>query len=134
MSTHATGTITSKSWDEKPYSEPAGGLKLTRASVANAFDGDIQGEGTLEYLMYYRSEQYAGFTGLEQVAGSVGGRAGTFVLQHDGVFEDGVVRATWRVAEGSGTGALAGLRGEGSYLWAGEDATSVTYTLDYAFD
>ena len=134
MSTHATGTITSKSWEEQPYSEPAGGLKLTRASVVTAFDGDIQGEGTLEYLMYYRSEQYAGFTGLEQVTGSVGGRAGTFVLQHDGVFENGVVRATWRVAEGSGTGARAGRRGEGSYLWAGEGATSVTYTLDYALE
>ena len=134
MSTQATGTVTSKSWEEQPFSEPEGGLKLTRASVVNAFDGDIQGEGTLEYLMYYRSEQHASFIGLEQVAGTLGGRTGTFVLEHSGAFENGVVRATWRVAEGSGTGDLAGLRGEGDYLWAGADALSVTFTLNYTFE
>jgi hypothetical protein len=134
MSSRATGTVKSKSWEEQPFSEPKGGLKLTRASIVNTFDGDIQGEGTLEYLMYYRSEQYAGFIGLEQVTGTLDGRTGSFVLEHNGAFENGVVRATWRVADGSGTGDLAGLRGDGDYLWAGEHAQSVTFTLTYAFE
>ena len=51
MSTHATGTFETKTWDEKPYSETGGGLKLARASVADIFRGDIEGEATLEYLL-----------------------------------------------------------------------------------
>jgi hypothetical protein len=134
MRAQATGTVTSTSWDEQPYNEPEGALKLTHASVVNTFAGDIQGEGTLAYLMYYRSEQYAGFIGLEQVVGSLGGQTGAFVLEHSGTFENGVVRASWRVTDGSGTGALAGLRGDGDYLWDGEHGNSVTYTLNYAFE
>ena len=50
MSTRATGTFTTKSWAEQPFSEVEGAGKLTRASVIDTFNGDIEGEATLEYL------------------------------------------------------------------------------------
>jgi hypothetical protein len=50
-----------KSWDEKPYGEGADQPKLTRASVAKTFTGDINGEGHVEYIMMYRSDGTASF-------------------------------------------------------------------------
>jgi|WetSurMetagenome_2_1015567.scaffolds.fasta_scaffold677644_1 hypothetical protein len=43
-----------KTWDEKPDNELPGELKMTRASVAYTYQGDIEGESTLDYLMVYR--------------------------------------------------------------------------------
>jgi uncharacterized protein DUF3224 len=103
-----------KSWDEKPYSEGPDLPKLTRAAVARTFTGDIAGEGHVEYLMMYRSDGSAAFVGLERIVGHVAGRAGTFVLQRTGVFENGAAKESYFVVPGSGTGELLGLRGEGA--------------------
>ena len=92
---------------------------------------DIAGEATLEYLMAYRDDQFASFVGLERVVGRIGDRTGSFVLQQNGTFENGVVTATWSVVPDSGTGALRGLRGEGGYRWDGQHDQSATYILDY---
>lgn len=132
MSTHATATFEIKSWDEKPYNEIEGLPKLSRASVAKSFKGDIEGEGTLEYLMMYRADGSASFVGLERIVGRVSGRSGSFVLQHSGVFEGGVAKATYFVVPGSGTGDLLGLRGEGSF--ASGHAQDYPMTLDYDFE
>jgi len=130
MSTHATGTFEFKSWDEKPYSEIDGGPKLTHASVANMFRGDIEGEGKLAYLMMYPDDTSATFVGMERVVGRVGDRSGSFVLQHRGTFENGAAKGTVSVLPGSGTGDLRGLRGEGAYV-AKEGQSRTAFTLDY---
>lgn len=103
-----------KNWDEKPYSEEKDQPKLTRATVAKNYTGDIEGTAQVEYLMMYRSDGSAAFVGLEQVVGRVAGKAGTFVLQRTGVFEDGLAKESYSVIPGSATGELQGLRGEGS--------------------
>ena len=132
MTTHATGTFQVTSWDEKPYQETEGGPKLTRASITKSFKGDIEGEGTLEYLMVYRDDGGASFVGLERIVGRVGDRSGSFVLQHIGTFESGVAKAVLSVVPGSGTGGLRGLRGEGDF--AAGHAESYPMTLDYDFE
>src|SRR5258707_8758157 len=101
-----------KSWDEKPYGEGQELPKLTRASVTKAFTGDIAGEGHVEYMMMYRSDGSATFVGLERIVGHVAGKAGSFVLQRTGVFENGVAKESYVVIPGSGTGELRGLRGD----------------------
>src|SRR6266536_4832862 len=116
MTTPATGTFTVKSWDEQPYAEADGGSKLTRASVTNTFQGDVEGESALEYLMIYLDGGSGSFIGLEQIAGRVGGRSGSFVLQHSGTFAGQTVNGTWSVVPGSGSGDLTGLRGEGGFV------------------
>jgi uncharacterized protein DUF3224 len=137
MSTHANATFEIKSWDEKtwegrPYNEVSG-AKLTRASVAKSLQGDIAGESTLEYLMSYHENGTVSFVGLERVVGSVGGREGSFVLQRIGADEGGVLKETYFVVPGSGTGDLRGLRGEGSAT-LGEHAERYPFTLDYDFE
>jgi hypothetical protein len=113
MKNVATSRFSIKTWDEKPYSEGQGLPKLTRAAVTKTFTGDITGEGQVEYLMMYRSDGSATFVGLERVVGNVGGRAGSFVLQRTGVFENEMAKESYFVIPGSGTGELGGLRGEG---------------------
>ncbi len=132
MSTHATATFQVKSWDEKPYDEIDDGPKLTRVSVTKSFAGDIEGEGTLEYLMIQRDDGSASFVGLERVVGRVGDRSGSFVLQHTGTYEEGTAKDAFSVVPGSGTGDLRGLRGEGSF--ASAHAENYPITLDYDFE
>lgn len=113
MKNVANGRFAIKSWDEKPYGEAPELPKMTRASVTKTFTGDLAGEGQVEYVMMYRSDGSATFVGLERIVGTIGGKAGSFVLQRVGVFEDGFAKESYSVVPGSGTGELRGLRGEG---------------------
>jgi hypothetical protein len=113
MKQTANARFAIKSWDEKSYREDHDLPKLTRASVAKAYSGDITGEGQVEYLMMYRSDGSATFVGLGLVVGGIARKIGSFVLQRTGVFEDGQAKESYSVIPGSGTGELAGLVGEG---------------------
>jgi hypothetical protein len=93
MKNVANSRFTITSWDEKPYSEGHDLPKLTRAVVVKTFAGDIVGEGHVEYLMMYRGDGSASFVGIERVVGNVAGKAGSFVLQRTGIFENGVRRS-----------------------------------------
>jgi hypothetical protein len=114
MKNVANCRFTIKSWDEKPFSEGNNLPKLTRAAVSKTFTGDITGDGHVEYLMMYRSDGSATFVGLERVVGQIAGKAGSFVLQRTGAFENGMAKESYFVIPGSGTGDLQGLRGEGT--------------------
>jgi hypothetical protein len=112
MKTLARATFEITHWDETPYGAIAGASKLTRVSVTKTYKGDIEGEGQLEYLMAYGHDGSASFVGIERLIGRVGDKHGNVVLQHVGVFKDGVAKSTWSVVPGSGTDDLRGLRGE----------------------
>ena len=128
----ASGTFTIKGWDEQPYAEHEGAPRLTHARVISAYGGDLEGEGTSELLMLYDRDD-ATYAGYERVVGSLGGRSGSFVLRLTGGFEGGAARTTWTVAEGTGTGDLAGLRGEGGYV-ATQGAAEVPYELRWSLE
>ena len=131
MKNVANSRFTIKTWDKKPYSEGQDLPKLTRAAVTRTFTGDITGEGHVEYLMMYRGDGSATFVGLERVVGNVAGKAGSFVLQRTGVFENEMAKESYFVISGSGTGELRGLRGEGiSAVGHGaEHPLTLTYEL-----
>ena len=102
MKVEATFAITG--WDQSAYDEPAEGPPLTRATVRKRYTGPLEGESVAELLTCGELAYAAN----ERVTATLDGRAGTFVLQH-GAWEGG----QWGfVVPGSGTGALAGLRGE----------------------
>jgi hypothetical protein len=91
-------------WEQDDYDAPADGPSLTRATVRKRFSGALEGESVAELLTCGQLAYIAN----ERVTGTLDGRAGTFVLQH-GAWEGG----QWGfVVPGSGTGALAGLRGD----------------------
>ena len=132
MRKQAKATFSIESWDEKTYNEIEGAPKLTRVSATKSYKGDIEGEGKLEYLMMYRTAGSASFIGLERVNGSVGGRSGSFVLQHKGTFEGGVAKVILSVVPGSGTGDLRGMRGEGGFDAGHQQPYAMM--LDYGFE
>jgi hypothetical protein len=127
MTKHAAGTFEVKSWNEKSYSEIEGQPKLTRADVVYGYHGGFEGEGNIEYLMCYSSNNIAYFIGYEQMTGRLDDRSGSFVLQHVGTYESGAVKDSLTIVPGSATGELRGLQGSGSCGGDGE----ALFALDY---
>ena len=72
------------------------------------------------------------FVGIERVTGTLGGRTGTFLLQDAGTVQGSIVSGEWFVIPGSGTGQLAGLRGEGGFRANLGEGAQVH--LDYWFE
>jgi hypothetical protein len=102
-------------YEPSNYDAPAQGPALNRLHVQEVFSGDIAGDVTAEFLQAARADGSASFAGIERVSGHVGGREGTFLLQDAGTLGDNVISGDWFVIAGSGTGELAGLRGEGQF-------------------
>ena len=106
-----------KKWDEQTWDgqvpSAVKGAKMMRISVITSYEGELQAEGQLEYLMSSDENDKSTMVGLEKVTGTLAGQSGSFVLQHIGVF-DGDVKVKWSVVPGSGTGELRGLRAEGT--------------------
>ena len=133
MAERLTGIFKIEGWDESAYSEQEDGRKLTQASVKQSFTGDIEGEGSVEWLMCYRPDQTAEFVGLQRIDGRLGGRSGSFVLlQTDGSFDGTEAKGQLSVVPGSGTGELSGLRGQGQF--SAPRASEASMTLDCDFE
>jgi hypothetical protein len=112
---HARGTFEITSMGEDMYLEIEDGTKLTRAYGAQRFSGDIEGEGSVEWLMCYLPDGTARFVGLQRIFGSIGEHRGGFVLESVGTHDGKDSRGIWSVIEGSGTQDLAGLKGDGTF-------------------
>jgi hypothetical protein len=131
MAMRATANLAIKQWEEGPFHEHEGGPNLVRASVTQTYTGEIEGEGTLIYLMVYKEDGVVPSMALERVVGRIGERSGSFVLRHIGSYADNVAQSTCEVVPGAGTGDLRGLTGAGSLHWPHEQPG--TLTLDYDF-
>jgi len=117
-------------WEESPYDTWEGG-KLTRAHVTYGYQGELDGQGVVEYLMAYHGEKGATFVGIERFTGRLAGREGTIVMRHVGTSSpDGTVLDEREVVEGTGTGALAGLRGTMRF----ESGHAEHYPLEFAYE
>jgi Protein of unknown function (DUF3224) len=128
----ASAVITVRKYEPTAYDQPAEGPALTRIHVEEGFNGDITGDGLVEFLQAAQADGSASFVGIERVTGEVGGRRGTFLLQDAGTVAGSIVSGDWFVIPGSGTGGLAGLRGEGGFRAnLGENAQ---VHLDYWFE
>ena len=131
MTTDTKCTFQITGWDEKTYQEIEGSAKLSNAKVTQSYSGAIEGTSSIEYLMSYSVHGTATFVGLERVSGTVDGKIGTFVLQHMGSFSEGKARSAWSIVPGSGTGALASLRGKGSYVAGHGEPAQVSFSYSF---
>lgn len=127
MSTQVKGTFKIDAWDEQPYAD-----KLSRAQVKATYSGDIEGQGETEWLMCYREDKTADFVGFQRITGRLGGRSGSFVFETTGAFDGKEAAGPLAIVQGSGTGELAGIVGQGtlSAPMGGEPSVS----LDYDFE
>jgi hypothetical protein len=132
MSTTGKATFTSTAWDEKPYAEIDAGRKLTRVQAVFTYQGELEGEGSVEYLMAYSPDGTGNFVGLERIVGRIGDRSGSFVAQHTGVFDPKSVTAHWDFVPGLGTEELEGLHGGGELKLVGHGP--YPFPFEYSFD
>lgn len=111
--------------------EGAEGTPLGRMSIDKQFHGDLEGTSRGEMLSAMTPVQgSAGYVAIERVRGTLGGRTGTFVLQHTGVMDRGAQQLTITVVPDSGTGELTGLTGRMSIdVAGGKHAYRFEYTL-----
>ena len=122
------GRFDIKATPEPPYSV-ADGISLGRMAFAKQFHGELAATSTVDMIAARTPiPNSAGYVAIERVVGTLAGRAGTFVLQHNGVMTRGVQELSVTVVPDSGTGELTGLRGK----MAIEIADGVHhYTFDY---
>jgi hypothetical protein len=130
--THASAVITVHKYEPADYEKPAEGPVLTRVHAEESFSGDITGDGVVEFLQAIREDGSASFVGIERITGTIAGKEGTFLLQDAGTIEGNIVSGDWFVVPGSGTGELAGLRGDGGFRANLGEGAEVY--LDYWFE
>lgn len=129
--THATAKVSVQNSEAKPYDQ-SGGPALMEVRLVETFTGDINGDSPVRALQARRDDRSASLVSLQRFSGTLGRRRGTFILQGHETVENGRIEATWFVVPGSGTGELAGLRGEGGFH--GEFGKGSDATLDYWFE
>ncbi|HEX8352104.1 MAG TPA: DUF3224 domain-containing protein [Pyrinomonadaceae bacterium] len=110
MTTSASGTFEVKLSPQ--VDGEAGGAALGRMLIDKRFSGDLEATSKGQMLAVRTAvEGSAGYVAMEHVQGTLGGRAGGFVLQHSGTMERGAQQLSITVVPDSGTGELAGLAG-----------------------
>ena len=126
----AAGTFEVKLGGEEAYHEADGDVRLTHANGTQRFSGDIEGDGSIEWLMCYLPDGGARLVGMQRISGTLDGHRGTFMIDAIGDHDGKSSTATWHVIDGSGTGELAGISGQGGLDAQG--GPTVSYHLDYA--
>jgi hypothetical protein len=112
--------------------QECGEATLARMEIDKRFEGDLDATSKGEMLAAGTAvKSSAGYVALERVTGSLGGRSGTFVLQHNGTMNRGEATLTVAVIPDSGTGELTGLQGTMASIMEGGVHS---YTLEYAFN
>jgi hypothetical protein len=115
MTHHANGTfdVKLKPQDLHQKVEGASG-SLGRMSIDKQFHGGIEGTSVGEMLTAFGGEKVkgsAGYVAVERVTGTVDGKKGSFILQHNSTMSRGVPQQSIVVVPDSGTDELAGISG-----------------------
>lgn len=126
MTSTAKGTFDVKI-DSVEEDYPPPGRRL----LDKQFHGDLQATSLGQMLTALTTvPQSGGYVAIEQVSGTLHGRSGTFMLQHNGFMNRGEQSLTITVVPDSGTGELVGLAGEMTIHFEGEQHLyELTYTL-----
>jgi hypothetical protein len=127
MST-AVAPFVIENFDEQPLSE-AEGSRFSRVTIGKTFTGDVAGTSVVEMMSVHNDAGPLAYVAVERFDVTVHGRAGTFAMQHSANNNGGTPRLDLVVVQGSGTGALTGIRGAGTIDIAPDGAH--TLTLDY---
>jgi len=127
---HAKGTFEVKITPQSPE-EGVGDPGVGRLALDKQFHGDMQARGLGQMLaMGTAVDGSAGYVAMEQVTGTLGGRKGSFVLQHSGTMTRGEQHLVLTVVPDSGTGELTGLAGRmGITITDGKHFYDFEYTL-----
>ena len=128
--TRATGSFEVK-LKPQPADDYADAAALGRMSIDKQFHGDLAATSKGQMLTAMTGvEGSAGYVAIERVDGTLHGRTGTFVLQHNGTMTRNAPRLVITVVPDSGTGQLAGLTGTMTIdIAKGKHSYGFEYTL-----
>ncbi|MGA2831477.1 MAG: DUF3224 domain-containing protein [Terracidiphilus sp.] len=124
---HARGTFTVNVQPLTP--PPAEGLG--RFSIDKQIHGDLEATTKGEMISGGDPKQgMAGYVAIEIVTGVLGGRHGSFALQHSATMDQNGAKMTVVVVPGSGTGELKGIAGIFTiHVDKGQHSYDFDYTL-----
>jgi hypothetical protein len=130
MTTQAKGSfevkMTPQAWSESPADQTLGRFLLDKQ-----YHGDLEAISQGQMLSAGTAEKgSAGYVAIEKLVGTLHGRTGSFVLQHNGVMDRGVPQLTIAIVPDSGTGELQGVAGTMTIQIAdGQHSYELAYTL-----
>jgi Protein of unknown function (DUF3224) len=119
-----------KSWDEEPYRELPEGQKLARASTT-LVGSEVDLTATMTTLLHYLADGTSTYVSLLSFEGRLGERTGSFALHGSGTYDGAEAKGSFTVTPGSGTGELAGIRGNAVSVSTHADYPFMPLTLDY---
>lgn len=130
---HATGTFDVSISPLEPAFK-ADDNSVGRYSIDKQFHGDLEATSKGEMLSGAGSMKGSGgYVAIERVSGSLHGRTGTFLLEHNGTMQNGVYRLNVIVIPDSGTGQFVGLDGKMEIIIKdGKHSYDFTYTFPAA--
>ena len=106
MSHQATGKFEVKLTPQAGEEEPS------RMTIDKKFYGDLDAISKGQMLSAMTATKgSAGYVAIEKVSGTLGGRSGTFLLQHSATMNRGEPTLLITVVPDSGTGQLTGISG-----------------------
>ena len=112
MTNRVTGTFEIKLTPQVP-DENAGDANIGRMLIDKQFHGELEAASKGQMLAVGTEVKgSAGYVAMERVSGTLAGREGSFVLQHNGLMTRGEGQLTVVVVPDSGSGELVGLVGE----------------------
>ena len=111
MTAQAKGTFDIKG-TPRSGNDVAESLNARRMMFHKTFHGDLQGTSVVEMLGIMNEELASGaYVALERFTGAVGGRRGSFYLQHSSTMTRGAPSQRIMVVPDSGAEGLAGITG-----------------------
>ena len=125
---HATGPFDVKLTPLDDKIDPA----LARMTIDKQFHGDLEATSKGQMLSAATDVKgSAGYVAIEKVTGTLKGRSGTFILQHNATMDRGKPQLSIIVVPDSGTGQLAGITGKMNIVIAegGKHSYEFEYTL-----
>ncbi|MEU6786389.1 DUF3224 domain-containing protein [Nonomuraea angiospora] len=128
---NAKGAFDTAGWDAKAPFVERDGVSVGLVTMSKTFHGDLTAT-SLVYLLTASTqvEDSRSYVALERIEGTLDGRAGAFVVQHNAVSDRGEQSLRISVVPDSATGELRGLRGEMDIIIAPDGSHS--YTFDFA--
>ena len=127
--TIARGTFEVHAGGEDRYEVFESGAALSHSWGDQRFTGDIDGDGSIHWLMSYGADRTARYVGQQRIRGTIDGLSGVVVIAASGMFDGERSTGQWSVVPGIATGELAGIAGSGTFT-AGPGPHG-TYELEY---
>lgn len=131
MAAEVTSVFVIDTWEEVTLDEREGS-EIVRTTITKTFTGDLVGTSDGWMTMVRAQRGSMAYVGFERISATMGGRTGTFVLQHHATGNadgGGDGNASWHILAESGTGDLTGIRGSGQIIR--DDDGTHTLTLLY---